>query len=54
MTLIFPFQEVWSLEDGAATLTEFTASIIGEIFIKIFIEKNISIERILICGGGRK
>ena len=43
-----------SLSDGAATLTDFTASIIGEelsLFLKEFKEKNLNI---LICGGGRK
>ena len=42
-----------SLEDGATTLTDFTASIIGE---KLFLllDKNNKIEDILICGGGRK
>ena len=43
-----------SLEDGAATLTDFTASIIGEelsISLKIFKE---SVSDILVCGGGRK
>tara|TARA_B100001063_G_C16738066_1_gene543144 strand:+ start:27 stop:1145 length:1119 start_codon:yes stop_codon:yes gene_type:complete len=43
-----------SLEDGATTLTEFTASIIGEelsLSIKDFKEK---IQNIYLCGGGRK
>jgi anhydro-N-acetylmuramic acid kinase len=43
-----------SLEDGATTLTDFTASIIGEelsISLTNFKEK---IQEILICGGGRK
>ena len=48
------FSRGLSLEDGAATLTEFTASIIGESISKFLSKKNISIERILICGGGRK
>lgn len=42
-----------SLEDGAATLTEFTASIIGE-NLSIFFDKHSKIEEILVCGGGRK
>ena len=43
-----------SLSDGVATLTDFTASIIGEelsLSLKEFKEKNLDI---LICGGGRK
>ncbi len=43
-----------SLEDGVATLTDFTASIIGEelsIFIK---ETDKKIKDVLLCGGGRK
>ena len=38
-----------TLEDGAATLTEFTSSIIIS-----SIEKNKSKEKIILCGGGRK
>ena len=43
-----------SLEDGAATLTDFTATIIGEElnFTLQKIDKNI--KKILLCGGGRK
>ena len=43
-----------NLADGAATLTDFTAAIIGEeltISLKNFREK---IKHVLICGGGRK
>ena len=43
-----------NLTDGVATLTDFTASIIGEelsLSLKNFKEKNLDI---LICGGGRK
>ncbi len=43
-----------NLEDGAATLTDFTASIIGQelsLCLKNFKEK---IQEILVCGGGRK
>ena len=43
-----------NLEDGAATLTDFTAAIIGEeltLSLKNFREK---IKNVLICGGGRK
>ena len=42
-----------SIEDGAATLTEFTGSIIGE-SLSLLLNKEKSIEKILICGGGRK
>ena len=43
-----------SLEDGATTLTDFTASIIGEeisLTLKNFKKK---IQKVLLCGGGRK
>ena len=43
-----------NLEDGVATLTDFTASIIGQelsLYIKKSKEK---IQNILLCGGGRK
>jgi anhydro-N-acetylmuramic acid kinase len=43
-----------NLEDGAATLTDFTGSIIGQelsLCLKNFKEK---IQEILVCGGGRK
>ena len=39
-----------SLEDGAATLTQFTASIISSIFSETEAYK----EKIILCGGGRK
>ena len=41
-----------SIEDGAATLTEFTASILGE-SLSSFLNK-IKFIDILVCGGGRK
>ena len=47
------FSRGLSLEDGAATLTEFTAGIIGE-SLSILLKKNNLIKDILICGGGRK
>ena len=47
------FSRGLSLEDGAATLTEFTAGIIGET-ISVLLKKNNLIKDILICGGGRK
>ena len=43
-----------NLEDGASTLTDFTASIIGEELSKSIKESNIKINNILLCGGGRK
>ena len=42
-----------NLEDGAATLTDFTASIIGE-ELSLSLKKFKEIKNILICGGGRK
>ena len=42
-----------SLEDGAATLTDFTASILGE-GIALLFTKFSKIKEILVCGGGRK
>ena len=43
-----------SLEDGAATLTDFTASIIGEELSKFIKKTNKRIKDVLLCGGGRK
>ena len=43
-----------SLEDGAATLTDFTASIIGEEISSSILNFDTKIKDILICGGGRK
>ena len=43
-----------SLEDGATTLTEFTARIIGESLMNLIIEHKNTIKKILLCGGGRK
>ena len=44
-----------NLEDGVSTLTDFTASIIGEeLFSCIKKEANEKIQDILVCGGGRK
>ena len=43
-----------TLEDGAATLTEFTAKIISSSIESMINKKNIKISRILVCGGGRK
>ncbi len=47
------FSRGLSLEDGAATLTEFTASIIGE-SISSLTSNNLKVKKVLICGGGRK
>ena len=47
------FSRGLSLEDGAATLTDFTASIIGETIL-FFNWKKKNIKKVLICGGGRK
>ena len=43
-----------SLEDGVTTLTDFTASIIGEELNLSLRELNNKIKNILLCGGGRK
>ena len=42
-----------SLEDGAATLTEFSASIIADT-ISTIVHKENKLNNILVCGGGRK
>ena len=43
-----------SLEDGAATLTEFTAKVIGESLVDFLSKIKIKKIKVLICGGGRK
>jgi anhydro-N-acetylmuramic acid kinase len=43
-----------SLEDGAATLTDFTARVIGTALFSILSNFNKKISKILVCGGGRK
>ena len=43
-----------SLEDGVATLTDFTASIIAEELFLSFQDFKEEIQNILLCGGGRK
>ena len=43
-----------SLEDGVTTLTDFTASIIGQELTSAIINSNQKIKEVLICGGGRK
>ena len=43
-----------NLEDGPATLTDFTASIISEELISSLNNSNKNIQNIRLCGGGRK
>ena len=43
-----------SLEDGATTLTDFTASIIGQEIPSLLMKYNNDVKYILLCGGGRK
>ena len=43
-----------SLEDGVTTLTDFTASIIGQELSSTIINSNQKIKEVFICGGGRK
>lgn len=43
-----------NLEDGCATLTEFTAYLISEGLKKIDSINNINIKNFILCGGGRK
>tara|TARA_Y100001958_G_scaffold155441_1_gene146115 strand:+ start:580 stop:1698 length:1119 start_codon:yes stop_codon:yes gene_type:complete len=43
-----------SLEDGVKTLTDFTASIIGQELSLALKESKEKIQKILLCGGGRK
>ncbi len=46
----FSFPENISIEDGAATLTEFTSQVI----ISAIKEIDHNIEEVILCGGGRK
>tara|TARA_B100001057_G_scaffold484961_1_gene563907 strand:+ start:27 stop:1172 length:1146 start_codon:yes stop_codon:yes gene_type:complete len=48
------FAKGLSLEDGCATLTEFTAYLISEGLKKINMINNTDIQNLIICGGGRK
>ena len=48
------FAKGLSLEDGCATLTEFTAYLISEGLKKIDKINNTKIKNLIICGGGRK
>ena len=43
-----------SLEDGSATLTDFTSSIISNELISFFESTKVKVENLLVCGGGRK
>ena len=43
-----------SLEDGATTLTDFTASIIGAALFSLLSNVSNKFWKILVCGGGRK
>tara|TARA_B100001093_G_scaffold24706_1_gene21847 strand:- start:441 stop:1562 length:1122 start_codon:yes stop_codon:yes gene_type:complete len=43
-----------SLEDGATTLTDFTASIIGETLFSLLSKTSNKSWKVLVCGGGRK
>ena len=43
-----------SLEDGVTTLTDFTASIIGEELSLSIKNSKVKIKDVLLCGGGRK
>ena len=48
------FMRGLSLEDGATTLTDFTASIIGEELFQSIKNSKEKIKKIFLCGGGRK
>ncbi len=48
------FAKGLSLEDGCATLTEFTSYLISESLKKIDKINNIDVNNFIICGGGRK
>ena len=43
-----------SLEDGAATITEFTGTVLGDGILDILNKLNNKPKKILVCGGGRK
>lgn len=43
-----------SLEDGAATLTDFTAGVIGDALCSLLSNDKKKIYKVLVCGGGRK
>ena len=43
-----------SLEDGASTLTDFTARVIGSALLSLLSNVNKKLLKVLVCGGGRK
>ena len=43
-----------SLEDGAATITEFTGTVLGDGILDFLNKLNNKPKKILVCGGGRK
>ena len=43
-----------SLEDGATTLTDFTARVIGSALFSLLSNVNNKLWKVLVCGGGRK
>ena len=43
-----------SLEDGATTLTDFTARIVGAALLSLLSTENNKFYKVLLCGGGRK
>ena len=43
-----------SLEDGATTLTDFTARVIGSTLLSLLSNVNNKLWKVLVCGGGRK
>ena len=51
---ILSFVRGLSLEDGAATLTDFTGRIIGEGLLNFLSKAKNKLWKILVCGGGRK
>ena len=48
------FSRGLSLEDGATTLTDFTARVIGTALFSLLSKVNTKLWKVLICGGGRK
>ena len=52
--LISSFLRGLSLEDGAATLTEFTGKLLAEATLNYISKLKTKPKKILVCGGGRK
>ena len=48
------FAKGLSLENGAATITDFTAIIIADAMKNIYQSKQVTVNKCLVCGGGRK